>query len=134
MLLDTYVTSTNFWLSPTTRSPWRYADYAMVAASLLYGLVVTRLAAPATLQALWLRGWAVVGAVFVANEGNFWLNRNKSRKDYVRAVWVHLIAVHVGGNVLVACALAGLAGVDVGDVGGVAAALVQHVVPKLGMR
>ena len=110
LLLGTYVTSNNFWSCPTTKSAWRYLDYAMVTASILYGTLVTKLAAPSALHALWCRGWGAVGAVFVVNEAKFWLNKRKSRKDYSQAVWVHLVAVHLGGNALVACALAALAG------------------------
>ena len=111
LLLATYTTSVNLWKSPSTKNPWRYADCLMVAVSVLYGTLVTKLAMPAAFHALWCCGWAVVGAVFVGNETLFWRNTNKSRADYVLAVRVHLAAVHLGGNALVACALAVLAGV-----------------------
>ena len=112
LLFATYITSTNFWSAPTIRSPWRYADYIMVALSVLYGTFVIRLATSASVFAFWCRGWTAVGAIFVANEARFWATkarRGLCRKDYAVAVWVHLAAVHVGGNAIVACALAALA-------------------------
>ena len=109
LLLGTYLTSTNFWSCPTTSSPWRYLDYAMVASSVLYGTLVVKVAAPPALIGMWCRGWGAVGVLFVANEAKFWLNKSKTRKDYTQAVWVHLLAVHLGGNALVGLALAALA-------------------------
>ena len=112
LLFATYITSTNFWSAPTIRSPWRYADYIMVALSILYGTFVIRLATPASVFAFWCRGWTAVGAIFVTNEVKFWATkarRGLCRRDYAVAVWVHLAAVHVGGNAIVACALAALA-------------------------
>jgi len=110
LLFGTYITSVNFWKSPSTHTLWRYADYGMVASSILYGTFVTKTAAPAALHTLWCHGWSVVAALFVANETRFWCKTAKSRRDYVLAVWVHVGAVHFGGNVLVACALVALGG------------------------
>ena len=110
LLFGTYLTSVNFWRCPSISNRWRYADYALVTSSVLYGSLVTFLCTPAGFHAVWCRGWGVIAAVFVLNEAKFWLNRSKARRDYVRAVWVHLGAVHVGGNVLVSLALCALTG------------------------
>ena len=110
LLFGTYLTSVNFWRCPSISNRWRYADYALVTLSVLYGTFVTSLCTPTGFHAVWCRGWAGIAAVFVLNEAKFWLNRSKARRDYVRAVWVHLGAVHIGGNVLVSLALCALTG------------------------
>ena len=111
LLLGTYLTSVNFWRCPAPCNRWRYADYFMVSISVLYGSFVTSVCTPAAFHAVWCRGWAAVAAIFVANETKFWSTRCKTRRDYALAVWVHLGAVHIGGNFLVTLALCALAGV-----------------------
>jgi hypothetical protein len=108
LLCGTYLTSSNFWRNPSASNRWRYADYGMVTLSVLYGTYVVQAAAPSALLALWCRGWSAIAALFVANEAKFWLNKAKRRHDYVLAVWVHLVVVHLFGNALVACALGAL--------------------------
>ena len=110
LLLGTYLTSVNFWKCPSASNPWRYADYFMVGASVVYATLVTLGCTPLAFQRVWLRGWSGVALVFVLNEAKFWLNKRKTRRDYIRAVWIHLGAVHIGGNVLVALALCALGG------------------------
>lgn len=110
LLLGTYLTSVNFWKCPSAANPWRYADYFMVGISVLYATLVTHGCTPVAFQRVWCRGWAVIALCFVLNEAKFWLNQRKTRRDYIRAVWVHLGAVHIGGNILVALALCTLRG------------------------
>ncbi|KAJ1479833.1 hypothetical protein T484DRAFT_1957932, partial [Baffinella frigidus] len=102
-----WFTSTNHWRSP--EPSWRgYIDRTMVGVTLIVGTVVMVVDATPSFLPKWFGGWAVVAFVFATNELQFAFNKAKTRRDYTVNVWIHLVAVHLFGNVISAGALVAL--------------------------
>lgn len=100
MVLGLWFTSTVYWQNP--RKGWRRnLDYLMVASSIILGTIVACQLPTVPWTTGWLCVLAVIGAIFVANETRFWLNPNKTERDYKLAVRVHAFGVHILGNVAI---------------------------------
>ena len=129
LLLCVYLTSIIHWSKPRFSSIWRVIDYIFVAGTIGYGTYLSTTLSVAYMIT-WLVGLSVVGLIFATNETLYYYQLQRTptggklsssessvgccaptkpgtaarRWAYTRAVWVHLLCVHVLASAL-ACVL-----------------------------